>query len=171
MMVFRHADPRVPFFWEDERQPAGRWHHDGEGPVQYVADTPDGAWAELLRHEEITDPADLLTIRRALWAIEIDDADGVSPKVPMRTLTGGVDSYGACRAEAARLRALGARRIEAPSAALTDARPFVVHGGLHAGPARTPRTLVLFGLPNASGWRAAAEGRPHPELLPRVRRL
>jgi hypothetical protein len=28
--------------------------------------TPDGAWAELLRHEEITDPEDAATIRRAL---------------------------------------------------------------------------------------------------------
>ena len=43
MILFRHADPRRPFFWESSVQPAGRWHAAGDGPVQYLADTPDGA--------------------------------------------------------------------------------------------------------------------------------
>jgi hypothetical protein len=34
-------------------QPPMRWHGPGEGPVQYLSDTPTGAWAELLRHEEV----------------------------------------------------------------------------------------------------------------------
>jgi hypothetical protein len=63
---FRHGDPRFPFFWESDRQPEGRWHGSGEGPVQYLADTPDGAWAEFLRHEEITEVADLAGVRRRL---------------------------------------------------------------------------------------------------------
>jgi hypothetical protein len=45
--------------WEAASQPAARWHADGEGPAQYLADTPVGAWAEFLRHEGITDEADL----------------------------------------------------------------------------------------------------------------
>jgi hypothetical protein len=53
MIVFRHADPSLPFLWEDVGQPPARWHGDGDGPVQYFTDTPDGAWAEFLRHEEI----------------------------------------------------------------------------------------------------------------------
>ena len=52
MIVFRQADPRYPFLWSDVSQPAARWHAVGEGPAHYFADTPDGAWAELLRHEE-----------------------------------------------------------------------------------------------------------------------
>ena len=75
MIVFRHADPRLPFLWEDARQPPGRWHGGGEGPAHYFSDTPDGAWAELLRHEEIRDPADLATLRRAIWAVEIPDEE------------------------------------------------------------------------------------------------
>lgn len=71
MIAFRHVDPRFPFLWEDPRQPAARWHDTGEGTVQDLADTPDGTWAELLRHEEITTPEDVATIRRALWAIEV----------------------------------------------------------------------------------------------------
>ena len=60
MIVFRQADPRYPFLWSDPAQPAARWHGEAEGPAHYFADTPDGAWAELLRHEEITDPADTI---------------------------------------------------------------------------------------------------------------
>src|SRR5690606_7733130 len=73
VIVFRQADSRVPPLWETSDQPAGRWHGDGEGPAHYFADTPDGAWAEFLRHEEITDPADLEGVRRRLWAVEIGD--------------------------------------------------------------------------------------------------
>ena len=44
VIVFRNVDSRMPFLWEDDRQPAARWHGDGEGPVAYLAETPDGAW-------------------------------------------------------------------------------------------------------------------------------
>ena len=58
MIGFRHADPRYPFLWEGAGQPAARWHAAGDGPAHYFCDTPDGAWAEFLRHEEISDPDD-----------------------------------------------------------------------------------------------------------------
>lgn len=171
MIAFRHADPRLPFFSEDAGQPAARWHAAGNGPVQYLADTPDGAWAEFLRHEEIVDPDDLATIRRALWAVEIDAAPGAVPQLPLAAMTGGPRSYAACRTEAARLRAAGAARLDAPSAALTNARPYIVRAGLHPSDPRPARTIVFFGVPPFEGWRAAAEGQPHPEILKRVRPL
>lgn len=62
MIVFRQADPRYPFLWDTAAQPPARWHGPGEGPAHYFADTPAGAWAELLRHEEITDPDDAATL-------------------------------------------------------------------------------------------------------------
>ena len=71
MIAFRHCDRRWPFLWESAVQPQARWHGEGEGPVQYLADTPDGAWAEFLRHEEITDEADLAGVSRALWAVSV----------------------------------------------------------------------------------------------------
>ena len=61
MIVFRQTDHRYPFLWESAEQPPGRWHGAGEGPAHYCADTPDGAWAEFLRHEEIGDAADTRT--------------------------------------------------------------------------------------------------------------
>jgi len=64
MIVYRNTDTDVPFFWEDDRQPEGRWHGAGEGPAQYTATSPDAAWAEFLRHQGITDPTDLPGIDR-----------------------------------------------------------------------------------------------------------
>src|SRR5881296_916995 len=87
---FRHTDPRFPFLWEDDSQPPGRWHGEGEGPVHYFADTPDGAWAEFLRHEDITDPADVAEVRRAVWAVELGRPPREEPELGGRTLTGGL---------------------------------------------------------------------------------
>lgn len=174
MIVFRQTDPRFPFLWEDASQPEGRWHAPGDGPVHYFADTPDGAWAELLRHEEITDPLDVLTIRRAIWAVEIPDGPYTEPRLPMRTLTGGAESYPRCQAEARRLRAEGERSLTAPSAALLPgrARGVRVDAGLQDGPPRDGRVFALFGArPDLVGWAAAAEGRPAPSLLSSVRSL
>jgi hypothetical protein len=119
MIVYRHADPRFPFLWENAEQPAARWHCPGEGPVQYFSDTPDGAWAEFLRHEGITDESELVNVRRALWAVEVpDNLALVSPRLARPMLTGGIETYEPGQKEARRLRATGAKVLRAPSAAL-----------------------------------------------------
>ena len=172
MIGFRHADARLVFLWEDAAQPAGRWHDEGEGPAHYFADTPDGAWAEFLRHEGITHPEDLTTVRRALWAVDLGDPPTAHPNLPDHVLLGGTETYKTCRAAGRRLRARGASGLEAPSAALlpSGATGSRVEAGLRPGPARDGRVVVLFGArPDLVGWRAAAEGRPHADLLPRVR--
>src|SRR5215469_5746568 len=119
MIVYRHSDPRFPFLWENANQPPARWHGPGEGPVQYFADTPDGAWAEFLRHEGITDESDLANVRRALWAVEVPDhLTPEAPRVSQAALTGGLNTYEQCRKEARRMRNKGAAVLRAPSAAL-----------------------------------------------------
>lgn len=173
MIVFRQADPRYPFLWSDASQPAGRWHGEGEGPVHYFADTPDGAWAELVRHEEIREPEDLGTIRRALWAVEIEDGPTEASRLPRAVLTGGVATYPACRRYAMRERASGTRRLVVPSAALLPGGASgheVVEGLERAATARDGRVLVIFGAPEGvTGWKAVERGGPPTELLPRVR--
>ena len=173
MIFFRHADPRWPFLWETDEQPPGRWHGDGDGPVQYLADTPDGAWAEFLRHEEIKDPEDLFTVRRALWAIEVDEAQSAAePEVPAEVLTGGRESYALCQAEATRLRARGETRLSALSAALLpgEARGWRVDKKVLPAPEREASTIVLFGpRPELVGWEVVGRGNPDPHLLPKVR--
>ena len=174
MIVFRHADARFPFLWETDEQPEARWHGAGEGPVAYLAETPDGAWAEFLRHEEITDPEDLAGVSRAIWAIELPEPPTMVPRLTARTLSGGHSSWRACQAEARDLRALGHDGFAAPSAAVLPGTPSGFHtdGGLRPAPPRTERTFVLFGpRPELTGWCVCVEGRPRPDLLSRVRRL
>jgi RES domain-containing protein len=178
VIVFRVCDSRFPFLWtlsSGAGQRPARWHGAGEGPVQYFADTPPGAWAELLRHEEITDPADLAGISARLWAVAIDDVEMHEPKLPQSALGSGPDGYTVCRAEARRLRSAGTERIVAPSAALTPGAGAGFHvgnTGLSRGAFRDGRVIVHFGvLPDAEGWCAADSARPDAELLAQVRPL
>lgn len=171
MIAFRHAPPGYPFLWEGPGQPAGRWNREGDGPTHYFADTPDGAWAEFLRHEEITDPDDLPGIERAIWAVEIGDPPAARPGLRPHVLTGDRASYPACQRAAGALRAGDQPGLTAPSAALVDgdARGLRVDGGLKPGPPREAAVIVIFGArPDLAGW-CAALGRPAAELLARVR--
>lgn len=173
MIGFRHADRRFPFLWEGPAQPPGRWHTTGDGPAHCFADTPDGAWAEFLRHEEITTSEDLATVERAIWAVEVPDGEYPVPELPPETLSGGWESHPPCQAEARHLVAAGAAGLRAPSAALAlgAAGGWRVDGGLRRGSPRDPAVVVLFGpRPDLVGWRAA-EGRPGDGLLPSVRHL
>jgi hypothetical protein len=171
---YRHADPRYPFLWESTEQPPARWHDEGEGPVHYLATTPDAAWAELLRHEEITDPADLETIRRAMWTVDVPHATLPEARLPLRVLRGDERSYAQCRREARRLREAGAPGLRARSAAVlsTTGSGHRVDDGLRPGPRRDEEVIVLFGRrPDLVGWAACAVGRPRDDLLPRVRHI
>lgn len=173
MIAFRHADARFPFLWEHSDQPVARWNGAGEGPVQYFADTPDGAWAEFLRHEEITSAEDLETVTRVLWVVELPADEYAEPRLARKTLRGGLGTYESCQVEARRLLALGAMGLRAPTAALRigAAAGWRVDAGLQPGPDRDGHTLALFGpRPDVIGWRAA-HGRPAPDLLQRVRSL
>ncbi|MFM2078077.1 MAG: hypothetical protein RJA49_1967 [Actinomycetota bacterium] len=173
-ILFRHADRRFGFTWETPGQPPARYHGVGEGPVQYFADTPDGAWAEFLRHEEITDADELDGIERRIWAVEVPDDDLASVMdvaLPHATVVGGVDTYGACRDAARQARAAGRGGIRAPSAALIDGGGWA-SGVAGLGPA-TPRpaeVVALFGTgAHWRGWMCHDTGSPHPSLLPLVR--
>lgn len=172
---FRHCDPRFGFLWLSAAQPPARWHGDGEGPANYFADTPTGAWAEFLRHEEISDEADLAGVRRSLWAVELPHADCAAPTLPIAALTGGVDSYAACQTEARRLRAAGAQWLEAPSAALlpggASGHRAMPSGLGAAAPVRDGLVWVLFGEHELRGWQAVDAGAPPVSVMPLVRPL
>jgi hypothetical protein len=172
VIVFRQVDARYPFLWEDATQPAGRWHADGEGPVHYFADTPDGAWAEFLRHEEITDPDDLSTIRRQIWAVDIGDAPLQRVELPEAVLTGGRDTYSSCQQEARVMRDRGISRVVAVTAALMSggARAMRVDGGVRVAEPQDGETVVIFGTPSdLRGWIAGNDAAPPPDLIGRVR--
>ena len=172
MIAFRHVDPRFPFLREDSSQSAGRWNAAGQ-LTHYFCDTPDGAWAEFLRHEEIDDPQELFTVRRALWAVDIGEAPSLQPAAPLQVLIGGPETWPACQelAQPYRERADG---ITAPSAALNPdgASGLRVDGGFQPGPPRDGKVFALFGpRPDLVGWAATIEGRPNAELLAKVRQF
>lgn len=175
MIVYRRCAGAFPFLWETNDQPAARWHGEGEGPAHYFADTPDGAWAEFLRHEHITDPEDLAGVREAVWAIDVpDDLALATPALDAATLTGDERTYPVCQAEGRRLREGGADGVRVASAALrpAGATGWRVDTGLREGAAREGQVVVLYGRrPTLTGWRACAEGRPAAHLLARVRYL
>lgn len=174
MIVFRQCDRRFPFLWESSDQPPARWHGPREGPVQYLAGTPDAAWAEFLRHEEIQDEMDLEGVRRAMWAVEVDETEFAEPALERSISTGGLDSYPACRQEARRLSEQGATALRTPSAALEPAAAggLRVELGFRQGPPADGIVFVLFGTrPNIVGWLIVDDGRPPRELLRHVRHL
>ncbi len=176
MIVYRHCDRRYPFLWESTDQPAARWNAAGAGPVQYFASTPDGAWAEFIRHEQITDEADLLGVRRAMWVIDVphEPDEFARSGLPAVVLTGGLESYADCQAEAQRLKDDGELGLRVPSAALRPgtAGGYRVELGVRPGPPRDGVAYVVFGvLPLAVGWQVVHAGRPPATLLPAVRPL
>jgi hypothetical protein len=174
VIVLRSADARFPFLWEDTRQPPARWHSAGEAPVAYFAETPDGAWAEFLRHEEIVDADDPSGVSRTIWAVELPRLPKSALRLPVSVLSGGRGSYPACQAEARRLRWRGRRGLVAPSAALAPESPsgYVTGGGLMPASSRRERVFVRFGRrPELIGWAACDVGRPRADLLRRVRSL
>jgi hypothetical protein len=174
VIVFRHYDARFPFLWESVAQPPARWHSDGEGPTHYFADTPNGAWAEFIRHEEITELADLAGVRRGICAHDIDPDECEEPALPLSMLTGDESTYADCRSEAHILRSAGAVGLVAPSAALLSGAGagLSVDGGMQEGPPRDGMVFVLFGpRPHLVGWRVATEARPPVEILDQVRYL
>lgn len=174
MTLFRVTQGRYPFMWETPAQPAGRWHAAGDGPVHYFATTTDGAWAELIRHEGITDPEDIAGLRAALWVIEVPDGQALAePVLAEAVITGGTAVYPACQAEAKRLREAGNAGLIAPSAALEPdgAACYRVDGGLMVEPV-VSRVVALFGpRPDLRAQLASVGGRPPRRVLNQVRRL
>jgi hypothetical protein len=167
VIVFRNADWRYPFLWETAQQPAARYNHENDGPAQYFADTSDGAWAEFVRHAEITDPEELGEIKRALWCVEIEDVNPSPNSLPIAQATGDKTSYAACQNYARSLRSTGQKRIHQPSASLIagGARGQRVNNGLQDGPHKDGAIVVLFDyLPTVTGWLVAI-GAPPDHVL------
>ena len=170
LIAHRYSSYDTPF-WVRENSLSGRWHRPGDGPTQYLALSTDGAWAELIRNEELRSEDEVAMISVSMWAVLINqkmladystferaEAAGFAPEALVS------EDYGACQAEAARLRELGYAGLLAPSAALPGAT-----------------NLTLFGARMASTWEKApllvssipatviTKGAPPPGLLQRVR--
>lgn len=168
--LFRYTSYDVPF-WSRQNSRPGRWHRFGDPPTQYWSMTPDAAWAELIRAEDLRSEAELDLVRMPLWAcrvpmvgllnladVDVQDAQGTTE----RDLV--ADDWSRCQTLGGAIRAISAGVI-APCAALDG----------HAN-------VTIFGARRAIDWRdrpalartlpatIVAVGRPPAGLVGRVRR-
>jgi hypothetical protein len=169
-IVHRYSSYDTPFWVCDNTQP-GRWHLRGDGPTQYLAFSTDGAWAELIRSEELGTEAEVTMVSVQMWAVhvvqaivvdystfELAEAAGFDPEAPVG------EHYGRCQREGGRLRRLGYSGILAPSAALPGEINLTLFGPRMASTWNRP-SLLASSLPAT----VITKGAPPPGLVGRVR--
>jgi len=172
-VVYRWSRYDTPL-WARPNSDGQRWNRAREAPTQYLSLSSEGAWAELIRAEDLTTAAEVDPVRMPLWALQVREtrvadygsfekaeAAGFPPEVLVE------DDHERCRAEGARLREHGFRGVLAPSAALPDAVNLTLFGARLAVEWDCPEQRRLGAFVPA---RQLAVGRPPDDLLPRVRR-
>ena len=169
-VAFRYSNYDTPFWVRPNTQP-GRWHSVGDGPTQYLSMTTDGAWADLIRNENLRSEAEVALVRMPLWQARIDQSyvvDYSSFELAERSGFGADalvdDDQRRCRDEGLRLRKLGFAGVLAPSAALPGATSLTLFG---------PRVSIAWGstpsLSSAIPASVLTEGAPPQGLASRVR--
>jgi RES domain-containing protein len=133
-VVFRYANYDTPL-WVRPNTNAGRWQAAGDPPTQYFCLTPEGAWAELARAEELRTERDLGLARTVIWAIEVSQAMIVDYSTFDRAEAAGFppealidDDWSRCQQEGKRLRDLGYLGVLAPAAALPATTNLTIFG-------------------------------------------
>lgn len=143
-VAFRATSYDTPL-WVSPNRREGRWSRPQDGTIaQYCALDVASAIAEVVRSEDLRDAAAAEELRIGIWELRIDEGAVVDYSTPELAERQGFawapllsDSWQECQAEAARIAALGARGVIAPSAALP--------GGV---------TLTLFGARTEIAWSA-----------------
>jgi RES domain-containing protein len=169
LVGFRYSSCDAPF-WVRPNTHAQRWNASLEGPTQYWSSTPDGAWAEHIRFNDIRTEAELDEVRIPVWVCRLSSIgllDLREAEVRHRyDLTLGdvtADDWSACQRAATVMRAQGVRGILSPSVALANAINIALFGPRRAiGLDRRP--ALASAVPAA----IVAIGRPPKKLVDRV---
>jgi hypothetical protein len=171
-IAHRYSSYDTPFWARENSQP-GRWHVRGDGPTQYLSQSTDGAWAELIRNEELTTEDEVAMVSVQMWAVAVNQAMIVDYSTFERADAAGFDpealveeDYARCQQEGARLRGLGYSGLLAPSAALPDAINLTLFGPRTASTWNRP-PLLASSLPAT----VITKGAPPPGLLAQVRQI
>jgi len=133
----------------------------------------DGAWAELIRNEELTTEDEVAMVSVQMWAVAVNlamivdystfdqaGADGFAPEALVD------EDHARCQQEGARLRQLGYNGVLAPSAALPGAINLTLFGARMASTWNRP-PLLASSLPAS----VITKGAPPPGLLTQVRKI
>jgi len=172
-VAFRWSDYDTPL-WARPNSSAHRWNRRREDATQYLSLSVEGAWAELIRAEGVTEVAGLQLVRMPMWTLSLNETRIADYSTFERAEDAGfppdalvAEDHERCRAEATRLRDEGFRGVLAPSAALPGAVNLTLFGRRLAVEWDCPphRRLGSF-VPV----QRIAVGHPPEELLPRVRR-
>jgi RES domain-containing protein len=169
-VCYRYSDYDTPF-WARANTMPGRWHSIGDGATQYLSCTTDGAWADLIRTEDLRTPDELKLVRMPLWQVKIDQSYVVDYSefelaevagFPAEALID--DDRSRCRIEGRRLRDAGYSGVLAPSAALPGSACLTLFG---------PRVAIDWSsrpsLSSAIPSSILTEGAPPIGVLGRVR--
>ncbi len=171
-VLIRYSNYDTPF-WVRENTKPGRWHVPGDGPTQYLSLTTDGAWADLIRAENLRRGEEVRLIRMTLWQVRINQSNIVDYSTFERAESAGFpagalvdDDQRRCRAEGKALRDAGYAGVLAPSAALPDELSLTLFG---------PRVSIDWNaepmLSSAVPASVLTQGAPPPQLIGRVRFL
>lgn len=171
-IAHRYSSYDTPFWARENTQP-GRWHARGDGPTQYLSLSTDGAWAELIRNEELRTEDEVAMASVSMWAVAVSQAMIVDYSSFARAAAAGFapralvdENYRRCQQEGARLRQLGYTGVLAPSAALPGAVNLTLFGPRMASTWNRPPPLASS-LPAT----VIAKGAPPPGLLAHVRKI
>jgi RES domain-containing protein len=169
LVAFRYSSYDVPF-WVRPNTLAQRWNLALEGPTQYWSLTPDAAWAELIRFNELTTEGELDNVRIPIWVCRLPSMGLIDLRQPdardryrltISDLT--AEDWSACQSAATAMRSEGVRGILSPSAALASATNVTLFG---------PRRAIALdrhpALASAVPASVVAIGRPPAKLVQRV---
>lgn len=169
LVAFRYSSYDVPF-WVRPNSRAGRWNSPGDPPTQYWSLTPDGAWAELVRFEDLRSESELDEVRIATWVCRLPSMRLIDLREPSACSQYGLDpreltadDWSKCQIAGKEIRNDGARGLLAPSAALANTVNVTLFG---------PRRAIAFdrtpALASAVPAAIVAIGRPPRNLVGRV---
>jgi hypothetical protein len=171
-IAHRYSSYDTPF-WVRENSQVGRWHRPGDGPTQYLSLSTDGAWAELIRNEELRTEDEVAMVSVSMWVVLLEEGVIADYSTFERAERSGFDpaalvseNYEHCQSEGARLRKEGFSGIIAPSAALSGTLNVTLFGARMMSTWDRPK-LLASSIPAM----ILTKGAPPPGLLPMVRRL
>lgn len=132
--VYRWSDYDVPL-WSRPNSFAQRWNRPREAATQYLSLSIEGAWAELLRAEELRTVAEIALIRQPMWILRVSETNIADYATFEKAERAGFapealvdEDHERCQHEATRLRQEGFRGVLAPSAALPGAVNLTLFG-------------------------------------------
>jgi hypothetical protein len=145
-VVYRATTYDEPL-WVNPNRRDGRWNFAYDGCTQYMCLDAEAPFAEMLRREDLRSEAESRMFRTVLWQLRIDEGAVVDYSTFERADAAGFppdalveDDHERCQTEAVRLRALGARGLLSPCAALPGSV-----------------SLTLFGPRSPIGWNTTVK--------------